>query len=136
MAKELTPTSTPVGKKELAEKDLMPAIYFSLVYELITLNNDNSYDLFKDDSWVTNSFSNADSILTQQFSGYTFEGATGNITELSSYLNCVLSGSDTSIDIASNDTEYTSAVACSSNAVKSYDTEPLRKAKLYAAEQS
>ena len=133
MAKELLPTSTPIGKAELDIPDLMPSVYFSLFYQLIQNNANTNHDLFKVTAVVNAAYTTAKNILSVRFgSDYTFGNATGNLDTLTAFLNCVLSSDgDTVIDKdGSNEIGFGSACAD----IREYDTSKSKFAKLYAAE--
>lgn len=140
IAKELLPSSTPNGLKKLERKDLMPTIYFALIYELIKNNNGNNTgnDLFKNQEVVTTVFNTANSLLVAVFGNqYSFGTATGNIPTLATFLNCVLSSNgDAIIDKdQGNDVDYDvdyDGESCVS--IRDYNDKSSRLAKLFSAE--
>ena len=136
IAKELQPATTPAGQKKLARKDLMPAIYFSLIYELVANNPNNAAnnDLFKSTAVITSIFTTAKKLLTERFGAdYVFGTPTGDVDNLSALLNCVLSNDDDDIigKGKGNNTAYNGDI-CEN--IRSYDDEDSRLAKLFAAE--
>jgi hypothetical protein len=132
MAKELIPTTIPTGKNKLTQKDLMSAVYFSLIHKLVSNNTSNTDDLFKDTLVLNSAFNDAHSLLAGIFPDYSFDGTSNDIQTLSQYLNCVLSDNDDpSIDTTSNDTSFGGGT-CSN--IRNYDNVASRNAKLYAAE--
>lgn len=136
IAKELLPSSTPNGLKKLERKDLMPTIYFALIYELIKKNtgNNTGNDLFKNQAVVTTVFNNAKSLLAEVLGNqYSFGTATGDIPTLATLLNCVLSSNgDAIIDkTKGNDIDYGGELCAS---IRDYTNKPSRLAKLFSAE--
>ena len=135
IAKEILPLNTPDGLKELERKDLMPTIYFALIYELITNNaNNNAKDLFASKAVVDDVFDTAKKLLSEIFGNqYSFGDATGNIPSLTALLNCVLSSNgDAIIDIGhGNDVAYGGELCAS---IRDYTDKDSQLAKLFSAE--
>lgn len=134
LADGLLPTSTPSGEEDLQRSDLLPSVYFALIYNLIQNNSSSNDDLFKSPNFMSSVITNARALLIARFgSNYTFPiPSSSNMENLAKYTNCVLSDeNDTAISSTALETDYGSGNNCSNILATSGDT---IDEKMYAAE--